>query len=74
MRALLTQLPPRVQVELPEESLTKGLKEIITRVEIDIFMILILIMGTNYGFIESYLFVYLKELNAPNYLLGESRN
>lgn len=61
-------------MELPEESLTKGLKEIVTRVEIDIFMILILIMGTNYGFIESYLFVYLKELKAPNYLLGELRN
>ncbi|XP_047486779.1 uncharacterized protein LOC125037619 [Penaeus chinensis] len=65
---LVSRLP--LEVELPEESLTKGLKEIVTRVEIDIFMVLILIMGTNYGFIESYLFVYLKELKAPNYLLG----
>ncbi|XP_042873043.1 uncharacterized protein LOC122253799 [Penaeus japonicus] len=65
---LVSRLP--LEVEMPEESLTKGLKEIITRVEIDIFMILILIMGTNYGYIESYLFVYLKELKAPNYLLG----
>ncbi|XP_064113349.1 uncharacterized protein LOC135219996 isoform X1 [Macrobrachium nipponense] len=59
-----------LEVELPQDSLTKGLKQIITRPEIDIFLLLILILGSNFGFIESYLFVFLKELNAPNYLLG----
>ncbi|KAK7067024.1 hypothetical protein SK128_018617 [Halocaridina rubra] len=59
-----------LEVELPQESLTKGLKKIVTRPDIDIFLLLILILGSNYGFIESYLFVYLKELKAPNYLLG----
>jgi len=34
-------------------------------------ILVIFVLGNFWGFIESFLFLYLKELGAPNYLLGE---
>jgi len=33
---------------------------------------MIFLLGMFWGFVESYLFVFLKELEAPNYLLGNT--
>ncbi|XP_076032426.1 major facilitator superfamily domain-containing protein 6-like [Oratosquilla oratoria] len=60
----------QLSVDLPSDNLIKDLKKIVTRIEIDVFLVMVLILGSNWGFIESYLFVFLKELNAPNYMLG----
>lgn len=58
------------QVEMSSKTLLQDLKELVTKAEINIFLVMMLLMGSSWGFIESYLFVFLKELNAPNYLLG----
>ncbi|KAK8379420.1 hypothetical protein O3P69_019376 [Scylla paramamosain] len=59
-----------VEVETGSGSMVQDLKQLVTRLEIDLFLLMILILGSNWGFIESYLFLYLIELKAPNYLLG----
>ncbi|XP_071534119.1 major facilitator superfamily domain-containing protein 6-like [Panulirus ornatus] len=59
-----------MMVETSSKTLLQDLKELVTKVEIDLFLVMMLLLGCNWGFIESYLFVFLKELNAPNYLLG----
>ncbi|CAG0914709.1 unnamed protein product [Notodromas monacha] len=47
------------------------LRRILGVVEAAVFLFMMLILGAVWGFIESYLFVYLvQELGAPNYLLG----
>ncbi|XP_064096935.1 major facilitator superfamily domain-containing protein 6-like [Macrobrachium nipponense] len=52
------------------DNILSDLKKLITKPEIDLFLVMIWVLGCNWGFIESYLFVYLIELNAPNYMLG----
>jgi hypothetical protein len=49
----------------------KGVKEVFTSAQIVIFLIIMLACGTLYGFVETFLFVFLKEdLHAPIFLLG----
>ncbi|XP_023337113.1 major facilitator superfamily domain-containing protein 6 [Eurytemora carolleeae] len=59
-------------IGLPKDSDTmKGVKLIFANPCCVIFLFMILACGTMYGFVETFLFVYLKEdLNAPIYLLG----
>jgi len=59
-------------IGLPKEANTmRGVKIIFTNVSIIIFLIMMFVCGTLYGFVETFLFVYLKaDLNAPIYLLG----
>ena len=59
-------------IGLPKEANTmKGVKIIFTNVSIIIFLFMMFVCGTLYGFVETFLFVYLKaDLNAPIYLLG----
>ena len=53
------------------ENAKKGLKTIFTNLSIIIFLVMMFVCGCMYGFVETFLFVYLKEdLNAPIYLLG----
>ena len=35
------------------------------------FLLVVAILGAMWGFLESFLFVFLKELNAPTYMLGK---
>ena len=49
----------------------KGLRSILTNFEILLFLVMMFICGIMYGFVETFLFVFLKEdLHAPMYLLG----
>ena len=58
-------------IGLPKSDTMKGVKLILSNVNILVFVIVVFLCGTNFGFVETFLFVYLKEdLNAPIYLLG----
>ena len=46
--------------------------KLVKSIDVDLFLVIVFALGTNFGFIESYLFVYLQSLNAPNVLLGKS--
>ena len=60
-----------VDVErLETENLGASLKKITRMIDVDIFMVMMLILGTCWGFLESFYFVFLMELNANNVLLG----
>ena len=45
--------------------------KLIRLVHIDIFMLMMLLLGTCWGFLEAFLFVFLIELNASSTMLGE---
>jgi len=47
-----------------------GLKTLLKRSKIIIFLIVLLFLGMEWGFLESYLFVFLNHLKAPTYMLG----
>lgn len=57
--------------KLPADNLLHDLVNIIKMPHIIIFIFFLFALGNFWGFIESYLFLYLKELGAPNFLLGE---
>ncbi|CAG4986214.1 unnamed protein product [Parnassius apollo] len=56
--------------KLPADNLLRDLINIIKMPHIIIFIFFLFALGNFWGFIESYLFLYLKELGAPNFLLG----
>lgn len=57
--------------KLPADNLLRDLVNIIKMPHIIVFIFFLFALGNFWGFIESYLFIYLKELGAPNFLLGE---
>eukprot|EP00092_Neocalanus_flemingeri_P035258 GFUD01038362.1.p1 GENE.GFUD01038362.1~~GFUD01038362.1.p1 ORF type:complete len:656 (-),score=158.45 GFUD01038362.1:44-2011(-) len=61
-----------MDLELPvNKDAMGGLKAILTNFEILLFLLMMFVCGTMYGFVETFLFVFLKEdLHAPMYLLG----
>ncbi|XP_071542120.1 major facilitator superfamily domain-containing protein 6 [Panulirus ornatus] len=72
LTVLAAILTTRLQftVDTADDKVLKKLWQLVTRVEVDAFLFMVLAQGSNWGFIESFLFVYLKELGAPTYLLG----
>ncbi len=67
---LITRLD--VDIERVEaSSLAAGLRRLIRLIDVDVFMLMMLLLGTCWGFLESFLFIFLVELNANSYLLGE---
>ena len=61
-----------MDLELPvNKDAMKGLRSILTNFEILLFLLMMFVCGIMYGFVETFLFVFLKEdLHAPMYLLG----
>lgn len=60
-----------VDVERIESgNLMSGAKRLIRLVDVDFFILNMLLLGTCWGFLESFLFVFLMELKANSYLLG----
>ena len=48
-------------IGLPKSSDTmKGVKQILTNANIMVFLVMVLMCGTMYGFVETFLFVFLK--------------
>lgn len=60
--------------KLPADNLLRDLINIIKMPHIIVFIFFLFALGNFWGFIESYLFIYLKELGAPNFLLGKDLN
>ncbi|XP_044256742.1 uncharacterized protein LOC123006376 [Tribolium madens] len=67
--ALAVYLMP-LGTKLPADNIFRDLKNIFQMPHVVVFIIFLYILGNLWGFIESYLFFYLKDLGAPNYLLG----
>lgn len=53
-------------------NLGKGVRKLIRFFDVDVFILVMLLLGTCWGFLESFLFVFLMELEASSYLLGDS--
>lgn len=56
--------------KLPADNVFKDLLKLLMMPHVMMFIIFMFVLGNFWGFIESFLFLYLKELGAPNYLLG----
>uniref|UniRef100_U5EED9 Putative transporter n=1 Tax=Corethrella appendiculata TaxID=1370023 RepID=U5EED9_9DIPT len=56
--------------KLPADNVFKDLFNLLKMPHVIIFILFLFVLGNFWGFIESFLFLYLKELGAPNYLLG----
>jgi len=56
--------------EASARSVFSDLRRLLARLDIVVFLAVIMLLGTNWGFLESFFFVFLSELNAPPYLLG----
>ena len=50
-------------------NLANGLKRLVRLVDVDVFMLMMLFLGTCWGFLESFLFVFLEELKSIQYLI-----
>nr|XP_053646239.1 uncharacterized protein LOC128698164 [Cherax quadricarinatus] len=57
-------------VESSSKRVVSDLTQLATRPEVDVYLLMVLVMGSNWGFLESYLFLYLETLHAPSYLMG----
>jgi len=70
--AFVCALKIDMDLELPmSKDAMGGLKAILTNFEILLFLMMMFVCGAMYGFVETFLFVFLKEdLHAPMYLLG----
>lgn len=56
--------------KLPAENAFQDLWNLLKMPHVICFILFLFVLGNFWGFIESFLFLYLKELGAPNYLLG----
>lgn len=59
-----------IEVAPPPKNLLKNVKPLLKSLNVWVLLIVIFILGTLWGFVESFLFWYLLDLNAPKYLLG----
>ncbi|CAL4252064.1 unnamed protein product, partial [Meganyctiphanes norvegica] len=60
------------QVDPPNKDFISVLLQLLSRGEINVFLLMFLFLGILWGFIETYLFIFLTNLGAPKYLLGLS--
>ncbi|XP_064090441.1 major facilitator superfamily domain-containing protein 6-like isoform X2 [Macrobrachium nipponense] len=58
------------KVDVAENNMFHDLRQLVTRPEINLYFLVILVLGSNWGFIESYLFLYMGKLGSPNYVMG----
>lgn len=62
-----------VDVERVETGdLMGSLGKLVRLIDVDVFLLMMLFLGTCWGFLESFIFVFLMELNASSMLLGKS--
>lgn len=60
-----------IGVKLPADDLLRDVWSILKMPHVTVFIFFMFLLGNYWGYIESFLFLYLKELGAPNYLLGK---
>lgn len=68
--AALTVILMPLGTKLPADYIFRDLINIFKMAHVIVFIIFLFVLGNLWGFIESFLFFYLKDLGAPNYLLG----
>ncbi|CAG9859820.1 unnamed protein product [Phyllotreta striolata] len=68
--ASIAMFTMEIDTKLPSDSLYSDLKKILKMPALVVFVFFLFLLGNLWGFIESFLFFYLKDLGAPNYLLG----
>ncbi|CRK88289.1 CLUMA_CG002068, isoform A [Clunio marinus] len=56
--------------KMPADNVFRDLWNLLKMPHVMCFIVFLFLLGNFWGFIESFLFLYLKELGAPNYLLG----
>lgn len=56
--------------KMPADNVFRDLFNLLKLPHVMAFICFLFFLGNFWGFIESFLFLYLKELGAPNYLLG----
>lgn len=56
--------------KIPADNVFRDLFNLLKMPHVICFILFLFVLGNFWGFIESFLFLYLKELGAPNYLLG----
>lgn len=66
----LTVILMPIGEKMPADNVFRDLFNLLKMPHVIIFIVFLFILGNFWGFIESFLFLYLKELGAPNYLLG----
>ena len=49
----------------------RNIKKLLGRSEFNTFLFMVCLIGINFGYIESYLFVFLKTMQATGFLMGE---
>ncbi|XP_072377023.1 major facilitator superfamily domain-containing protein 6-like [Diabrotica undecimpunctata] len=59
-----------LDAKLPSDNMLSDLKKILKMPALMMVVFFLFLLGNLWGFIESFLFFYLKDLGAPNYLLG----
>ena len=67
---IFTMFILNIDVAPPPKNIWTNIKPILKSFQIWVFLIMVFILGTCWGFVESFLFWYLLDLNAPKYLLG----
>ena len=61
----------KIDIHLPKTAGWAGVKKIFQNVDTCVFLFIFFILGNLWGFIETFLFIYLKSsMGAPMYLLG----
>ncbi|XP_063219814.1 uncharacterized protein LOC134529542 [Bacillus rossius redtenbacheri] len=70
MTSAITVMLMPLGMKLPADNVLRDLLRIMRLPHVTLFIIFLFLLGNFWGFIESFLFLYLKELGASNYLLG----
>eukprot|EP00094_Tigriopus_californicus_P006517 TCALIF_06275-PA protein Name:"Similar to mfsd6b Major facilitator superfamily domain-containing protein 6-B (Danio rerio)" AED:0.12 eAED:0.12 QI:0/0.6/0.5/0.66/0.8/0.66/6/102/512 len=61
----------QLDIDLPKSTSIRGLGKVFSNVDILVFLALTLVTGACWGFVETFLFMYLKDdMGAPMYILG----
>lgn len=60
----------KMQLDNPSDKMLKNLKRLLQKFEVVAFLVMIFVLGTMWGFLETFLFWYMLDLNSPKYLLG----
>ncbi|RZF43442.1 hypothetical protein LSTR_LSTR001703 [Laodelphax striatellus] len=59
-----------LSTKVPADNIMRDMLRLLKLPHVILFIFFLFVLGNCWGFIESYLFLYLKELGAPNSLLG----
>ncbi|XP_055331684.1 major facilitator superfamily domain-containing protein 6-like [Paramacrobiotus metropolitanus] len=59
-----------LKVKMPQEHIIRYVSTILKNPKVSIFVLMMLFTGMMWGFLENYLFVFMKQIGSPQWLLG----